>query len=255
MSRIIYFIILIIMLVPTLSFGADKFTRFTHNDQSAIIVGRIVQQHDIKYKIEVSEVIYSNKDMNGMEKSISPNKILKQVELTINSSHPYKVGDYIVASVDKMSNNEYKIAWGIYKATTDNAEDLKIMPFEDEKYNYSDLKAIEIFINSRGKLSEFEFEKNRVFVVTEDKKRYCISPEYEEFDIPKTQLIKPNEADRNVKRVIGITLCLGWVTLAITNTTLTQSSITLKSKWFLLSLLIGPIATFSLLLLKYKKNT
>ncbi|HEY8464672.1 MAG TPA: hypothetical protein VIM29_11795 [Bacillota bacterium] len=139
-------ILLLFWLMPV--YGADVLYRLTHNCQDALIIGKISSQQGQNFKIEVERVISGR---------------LKVQSLFLNSDFEYsllftkpQIGDVCVASLQR-SGPGYRIRWGVYKVAS---LDKKLI---FEKVGLSeglkaDLTALEWYINSNGKATEFYFD-------------------------------------------------------------------------------------------------
>lgn len=124
-------------------------------DQDAIVVGQLIAKVDNKFEVKVLKVISGQ--LKGNTFWLSDDFKYGYADKTP------AVMDYAVMSV-KYKGGAYHSAWGIYAADSGDYKTLKLLP-ENTKYtNWSDLAAIERYVNSGGKENDFFFEREKAFV-------------------------------------------------------------------------------------------
>lgn len=147
-------IICTFMFLTTSIYAADLEYRFMHNDQDALIIGKVIKKTSEKEAIvEVSELICSSANMNTK----SPARTIdKNINIIGESVKNIEEGENIAVAVDK-SGTKYKVTNGLFKVTTNNTDTLKLV---DSEY-----KSIEIFLNTRGKCTDFYMtEKGEIYL-------------------------------------------------------------------------------------------
>lgn len=162
------------------AFAADALYRFMHNDHDALIIGEVTKVSDNEITVSVIKNIISANDLNVN----APKKQLDIKEAVITGVTGYalnykddgvplnypKVGDKVLASLVK-KNNVFRIAWGLYKVDNTDYKTLSLVyPDNAPEYIKMDAAAIEAFINSNGKLTDFSFNGDTKTVSSRDGK-------------------------------------------------------------------------------------
>lgn len=148
----------------TSAYAADQLYRFMHNDHDALIIGEITQIDETGIKIRAVKGITSAKDLNENH----PKKQLKLSEAkTIppfdymgfhNENGEPHVGDYVLVSLEKVGN-DFKVAWGAYKVNSLDYKNLSVvLPENAEVWSKMEAVAVETFVNSGGRITEFAFD-------------------------------------------------------------------------------------------------
>ncbi len=162
---VVSFLIALTIITPALA--ADSLYRFMHNDHDALVIGEVKTINGDTLVIDVEKSIISKRDLNI-------NAIRKQLSIKsarITGVHGYslfckdigepgempKVGDYVLASLDKKGTS-FAIAYGLYKVDGTDYKTLSVL-FEENANDYVRMEAaaIKAFINSDGNLTEFSF--------------------------------------------------------------------------------------------------
>ncbi len=167
-------IIITVVLNSTSIFAADALYRMLHGDeydnfrkdQDAFIVGQLLGKEDNKFSVKVLKVL--NGKMKSDTFKISDDFVYSNFEKDLKPA----IDDYCVMSIKK-TGDYYKEAWGIYKASNGDYKTLKLI-WKDTKYpntnvefanSYAgDIAAVEWYVNSGGKESDFYFESGKAFV-------------------------------------------------------------------------------------------
>jgi hypothetical protein len=126
-----------------------------HGDQDALVIGKITGHKGSKYTVELIHVVSG--ELN--KKTITVISDFKYRFLEIDPN----IEDYCVLSLDK-SIWSYKIKWGSYKVNSDNYKTLKFIKTGLSHSAKADLTALEWYINSDGKESDFYFEGTKVYL-------------------------------------------------------------------------------------------
>lgn len=167
-------------MLSNIAYAADALYRLMHNDHDALIIGEIADIDEIGAKAKVVKSIVSAKNLNENH----PKKQLKLSEAKIimpfgytgfyneDGSHMVnpRVGDYILASLNKHGNN-FEVAWGAYKVDSLDYKDLSVVLPENSKiWSRMEAAAIKVFINSDGQITEFAFDGDSKIVYAGEEK-------------------------------------------------------------------------------------
>lgn len=129
-------------------YGADILYRLTHNGQDALVIGKIRSQNGRLFQLDVERVISGRLGCKALS-------LKADFEYSLLLSQP-KVGDLCVASLQRIRSG-YRIQWGVYKVATLD----KQLKFEKTGLSdglKADLTAMEWYINSNGKATDFYFD-------------------------------------------------------------------------------------------------
>jgi len=145
---VIISVALLLMLSMVPAYGADILYRLTHNDQDALILGKIQSRTGEMLRIDIKQVISGK---------LEDRSVLLKAEFDYNllSIKP-QVGDLCVASL-KREPSGYRLQWGIYKVALLEPQ----LKFEKSGLSdglKADLTALEWYINSNGKATDFYFD-------------------------------------------------------------------------------------------------
>lgn len=180
-------------------FAADALYRMLHGDehdnfrkdQDAFIVGQLLGKEDNKFKVKVLKVL--NGKMKSDTFKISDDFVYSNFEKDLKPD----IDDYCVMSIKK-TGDYYKEAWGIYKASNGDYKTLKLI-WKDTKYpntnveladSYAgDIAAVEWYVNSDGKESDFYFERDKAFVRKTNGESQQIYPRKETDSEEKTTVV------------------------------------------------------------------
>lgn len=161
-------ILLVILVLCTGVYAADALYRFMHNDHDALVVGEIISVDESSVKVRVEKSIISGKDLNVS----SAKKQIKLSEANIVPPFSYNLffnkegssidgpeaGDYVLLSLKKYKSG-FKIAWGAYKVDGLDYKDLSVvLPVNHDIWSRMEAAAINTFVNSDGKITEFSFD-------------------------------------------------------------------------------------------------
>lgn len=147
--------------------AADMLYRLTHNDHDVLIIGTIMQIDEQKINADVSSTLVSTAYLDQINKRVQLNPSKVTIDLTnMTLDLDLKVGDYILASLDK-TLFDYKIANGLYKIDSLDKQTLNIIPNDDREKNCDEI-ALEYFVHSNGSINEFVFESDSVKFVDPD---------------------------------------------------------------------------------------
>lgn len=184
MKKVIWLTVIFIISLTYLSFGADAMYRLLHNDHDTLIVGEVKKITNNGIEVAVSETIVSSKDLNknSVKRQLKPKYVtIEKIDGYIfnydNKSNTYlkpKVGDYIMASLNKETSGKYKIAWGCFKVSGPDYKTLDIVINDNpSEYQRMDAAAIKSFINSNGRNTEFSFDgtQNEVYLNKDGQKQ------------------------------------------------------------------------------------
>lgn len=161
-------ILLVMLVICTGVYAADALYRFMHNDHDALVVGEIISVDEGSVKVRVEKSIISSKDLNVS----SAKNQLKLTEVKIIPPFSYNLfynkegssidvpeaGDYVLLSLKKYKAG-FKIAWGAYKVDGLDYKDLSVvLPVDNDVWSQMEAAAINTFVNSDGKITEFSFD-------------------------------------------------------------------------------------------------
>lgn len=155
----------IIILLSMEAYAADALYRMLHADevesfkvdQTAFIVGQILDKPEDKYTVKVIKVISGT---------------LKEERILVPDGFKYGYGlrpellpavnDYCILSL-KRKGSVYKIAWGAFKADSGDYKTLNIITDESHASPglMADMACIEWYVNTEGKENDFSFMGDR----------------------------------------------------------------------------------------------
>lgn len=170
MKKILIIVVLIsILLLSNIAFGADALYRLLHNNQDALVIAEIVEVNDNSVKFRVEKSIMGKNHLNESSKIkqldldefiISKNDLtyIRLYNDITEHSDFLKVGDAYLVSLNKV-NNKFEIAWGIYKLSSLDYETLDVLYAENISQGLiMEAIAVKHFINSDGQENEFSFD-------------------------------------------------------------------------------------------------
>lgn len=145
------------MFFNKVAFAADDQYRFTHNDHDTLIIGEITFIDTEKMIVLVEDYIVSRNDMslNDKKKQLRPQNVTIRND-SANFFENKKVGDYVIASLDK-NGDMFDNAWGIFNVSSLDYKTLKVAAFDP-----SNSAALTDFVNSGGIYTEFAFSYGTV---------------------------------------------------------------------------------------------
>lgn len=159
-----------ILLIPMVVFGADALYRLMHNNQDALVIGEITKVNDNSLEFKVKKSIISGKDLNENSK-------LKQLDIdefklgnkelirlhffdnveNENEKEFFKEGDFYLISLNKKMTG-YEIAWGMYKLSSSDYKTLDVLYGKNpSQWEIMEAMAIKEFVNSDGQENQFSF--------------------------------------------------------------------------------------------------
>lgn len=163
------FIITTLIIPAQITHGADALHRMLHadevesfrQDQDAFIVGELTGRQEGSFSVKVLKVVSGK---------VTSDTIQVDDDFTYgwNKEIP-NVGEFAVFSIKKKSGNQYRKAWGIFKANSGDYSSLKL-----DQMNASlpglmaDLACIQWYVNSGGKENDFSFISGSAFVKHSD---------------------------------------------------------------------------------------
>lgn len=155
----LFIIVMMLMLSSIKVHAADSLWRIMHDDkdQDAVIVGTIFNFKNNIYSVYVHDIISGSLE----EKVIEVNGNFNYYGFKSKDFFPDK-GDFCILSLKNKKGNLYNIAYGAYKANSNNYETLEIYFNE---YGKSDTSAMQYYINSKGKEKEYSFSGDKVYAV------------------------------------------------------------------------------------------
>lgn len=164
-------LMLLMVLGSNSAFAADWDYRLMHNDHDALVIGEITEIVDNKMLVQVEKQIINPEGWDKKQTSLSGIIAVDSIEyyrffVEGDEEGKPKVGDYILASLDK-SQQGFKEAYGIHKVDSKDYKTLRlIIPSNKTASAYLNvtIAAINHFINSDGKDSEFSYDGNRLYL-------------------------------------------------------------------------------------------
>ena len=182
--RKILIVIISMILCSSSVFAADALYRMLHadevasfaEDQDAIVLFQVMTIDNENIEAQVLQVISGEvaEDRISIE-----NKDIRLMGMLPDSN--LYVGDYCVMSV-KRYGNHYRKAWAALKADSGDYRTLKFY----YSSHFSDIDALQYYVNSGGVEKDFQFDGVKVFVVAEDGEKKNIT-------LPRTAYL-PEEA-------------------------------------------------------------
>lgn len=176
-----------ILLIPIVAFGADALYRLMHNDQDALVISEITKVNDNSVEFKVKKSIISVKDLNQSSniKQLDINEFkLENVDLIYPNLYDniedknefFKEGDFYLVSLNKKTDR-YEVAWGIYKLSSLDYETLDILyPENSPQWKIMEAMAIKEFINSNGHENNFSFDGGNNILRSGDRILYDGNP-------------------------------------------------------------------------------
>ncbi len=149
--------------------AADGDYRLMHNDHDALIIGEITKITEDEMLVQVEKQIINLTGWMKKQATISDTIVIDRINYYrfydgSEEGRPNK-GDYILASLDKTPGG-FKDAWGIYKVDSKDYKILSVIIPKETASSYLNLTstAINRFINSDGKDSEFSYDGNKLYL-------------------------------------------------------------------------------------------
>ena len=190
-ARIILTTILIIIFISPSIYAGDLMYHFMQAHQDYVIIGKVTdKKSNNMYEIKVSELIKESSIRTDMPKKI-------EVEIPRDD---IEEGDCFAISLS-LRGGGYRIENGYYKVTTDNTDTLEVVKLNDTD-SESELAAVELFLNSRGKIKDFYFTEDKTYVHTNSG---VVSNEDICIYTPEDGKMLPTEYEKNEKYKIS-----GW---------------------------------------------
>lgn len=190
-AKIILTIFLIILFISPSIYAGDELYHFMQAHQDYVVIGKVTDKKENNmYEIKVSELI--------KEASIRTDMI-KKIEVEIPRDD-IKEGDCFALSLS-LRGGGYRIENGYYKITTNNTDTLEVVKLNDTD-SESELAAVELFLNSRGKIKDFYFTEDKTYVHTNSG---VVSNEDICIYTPEDEKMLPTEYEKNEKYKIS-----GW---------------------------------------------
>lgn len=199
----ILLILTMILFSASKAYAGDLTWRLIHNDQDALIIGKVTSYSNNTMQVDVVKTIVSSAGKTD-HKQISPNTV------RINDVRGYayfyddkgkpllspKKGDCILASIDKTFNG-FRIANGFYKVDKTYYKSLTVLAnritIEENDYIDSDIAAINAFVNSGGKVNDFYYDGSTVY--SKPNKKLIFSAEkrdiFSSYKFVKTPYLSP----------------------------------------------------------------
>lgn len=163
---IVLCVVLSLLTLPQAAYAADALYRMLHadeveqfkQDQDAMLVGQIIDKQRDKFKVKVLKLLSGK---------VSSDTIYVSADFTYgwDKTDP-QVNDYGVFSLKK-TGSYYKRAWGIFKATTGDYTTLQLEQLNAPSSApglLGDLAAIQWYVNTSGKETDFFFENSTTYV-------------------------------------------------------------------------------------------
>lgn len=186
-KKLIIVVLISILLLSNIAFGADALYRLMHNNQDALVIAEIVEVNDnsVKFRVEKSIIGKNHLNESSKIKQLDLDEfIISKNDLTYirlyNDITEYsdflKVGDEYLVSLNKV-NNKFEIAWGIYKLSSLDYETLDVLyPENISQGLIMEAIAVKHFINSDGQENEFSFDGTNSILKSGDKIIYDGDP-------------------------------------------------------------------------------
>lgn len=170
--NLIFCSVIIVFFYNSKVFASDEIYSLMHNNQQGIIIGQVTKREDDTITVKVNNQISSSKDMNSTRvKQIPLRGEIKIEDVKVynlfceNNLEEGKIrnGDYVLASVNKKQNENFKIVNGLYHVDSDNYKNLNVLSIKGDYSLKQDAIAIKIFVNSNGNQTEFKTDKNKLY--------------------------------------------------------------------------------------------
>jgi hypothetical protein len=170
---------------------ADEVEDFA-KEQDAIVLFQVIESDGVTIKGQILHVISGNVD--GTTITIVDDDIRL---LGMLPEPKLQVGDYCVMSV-KQYGNHYEQGLDALRA---DSGDYKTLKFYYSSH-FTDIDALQYYVNSGGVEKEFQFNGNKAFVIAEDGTKIDITlpreaylPEVEAIEESKDVVVKPIEKE------------------------------------------------------------
>ena len=155
----IYFLFILLLLLPTRAQAGDPLYRMMHNDQNVLALGEITQLDENQCVVTVSECIVS-KQGPSWRTHYTPERMVFELS---NFSYWYvneavQEGDLVLVSADRVkgNNDKYVIACGCYRVSSLDREVLTIVLADTASESLKAITTcIEWFLRSDGMYTEF----------------------------------------------------------------------------------------------------
>jgi hypothetical protein len=140
-------LVLISLTIATPLIAADILHRLTHNDQYALVLGKVINVSQSFSKISVTRII-------------SGHRVPARIVLKSNGTEQLQSGEKLLLSLER-ANEGYKIRWGLFRVSGLDPKQLKII---QSTWPKGDLAALEHYIHTNGTERDFFFVFNSAFV-------------------------------------------------------------------------------------------
>jgi len=159
-KRIVGVLLIMLMLCITLIqpvWAADALHRMLHGEQDAIILGQIENRQDDLLELRVIRLL-QGKDTGN---KIQVKDDFTYFGFTEENGSP-SLGDYVVMSLNEKEGH-YEQAWYMVRSDHGHMRSLALYYEPAAGPAPSDLKALQYFVNTGGKATDYYFEGNQVF--------------------------------------------------------------------------------------------
>jgi hypothetical protein len=144
---LVILLVLINLTMTTPIFAADILHRLTHNDQYALVLGKVKNVAQSSFEISVTKVI-------------SGHQVPELIKIKSTETEQPQPGEKLLISLERAKEG-YQIRWGLFRVSNLDPQRLKIIKSTWPK---GDLAALEHYIHTNRTESEFFFVYESVFV-------------------------------------------------------------------------------------------
>jgi hypothetical protein len=163
---LIILLVLIGLTMTTPIIAADMLHRLTHNDQYALVLGRVTTVAHSSFKLSVAKLI-------------SGHRVPSRIEIELTGTDRIRPGEKLLISLQR-SGRRYKVHWGLFRVSSLDPKQLKIIKSPWPK---GDLAALEHYIHTNGTEHDFFYVFSWAFVRYQDG---SFTPIYSEMTVPQS---------------------------------------------------------------------
>lgn len=185
MGKILFVFVLVSFFVTSIDFSADALWRLMHEDQDALIIGKIIDENNQKYTFEVLQLISGKTKGNKIELKT---RVDRKIDEEFLNTKPKK-GNFYILSLEK-NMYTYQIKWGAYKTDSGDFATLKLETKGLSDRAKSDFAAIQWYVNSGGTDKDFAFSQDGVYLKKENGESELI---YKPQKVKQNQTYKASE--------------------------------------------------------------
>jgi hypothetical protein len=157
---LVILLVLINLTMTTPIFATDILHRLTHNDQYALVLGKVTKVTQSSFEISVAKII-------------SGHRVPARITIKPAETGQPQLGEKLLISLAR-GNRNYKIRWGLFRVSNLDSKQLKII---NSTWPQGDLAALEHYLHTNGTEHDFFFVFSSAFVRYSDGTFTRIYPE------------------------------------------------------------------------------